>query len=95
MKAIFVIIALTLTAILYIGYYETLYAEDNKMVFFFKKTPTFQMEFVNLFVSDTDRKELQDLNDEQRQLVIDYCKYRLGIETELKTQSELEACKKR
>jgi len=25
--------------------------------------------------------------------VIDYCKYRLGIETELKTQDELEACK--
>ena len=50
------------------------------------------MEFMNLFANDADSKKLHELDDEERQLVIDYCKYRLGIETELKTQEELDAC---
>ena len=64
-------------------------------MFFIKKQPTFQMEFVNLSANDADSKNLDELDDEERQLVIDYCKYRLGIEIELKTQEELDACKAR
>lgn len=53
------------------------------------------MTFVNIFDSDADDKPLNELDEEQRKQVIDYCKYRLGIDTTLKTQAELEACKAR
>lgn len=95
MKILITSLALALLAVLLIGYYDTRYAEDNKTVFFIKKQPTFQMEFENLFANDADNKKLHELNDEERQFVIDYCKYRLGIKTDLKTQEELEACKQR
>lgn len=95
MKKALIVITLACIAILYVGYYETRYVEDNKMVFFIKKAPTLQVEFVNLFANDADNKKVHELDDEERQVVIDYCKYRLGIETELKTQEELEICKQR
>ena len=76
-----------------VGFYETYFAEDNRTVFFIKKYPTLQVRFENIFLSDRDDKPLAYLSDEERGVVIAYCKYRLGIETELKTQDELEACK--
>lgn len=95
MKKIIAVLAITLFAALFIGYYETRWAEDNKTVFFIKKQPTLQLEFVNIFDSDADDKPLHKLDQEERQLVIDYCKYRLGIVTQLNNQEELEACKGR
>jgi hypothetical protein len=78
-----------------IGFYETRFAEDNKMVFFIKKHPTLQVEFENLFLTDEDSEPLDRLSDDDRKTIINYCKYRLGIETELRTQEELDTCKKR
>ncbi|MDP9939705.1 hypothetical protein [Ectopseudomonas alcaliphila] len=86
--------ALALTALwLNAGFYETYFAEDNRAVFFIKKYPTLQIRFENIFLSDQDDKPLARLSDEERSVVIDYCKYRLGIATELNTQDELNACK--
>lgn len=76
-----------------IGFYETHFAEDNRSVFFMKRYPTLQVRFENIFLTDQDDKPLERLSDEERSLVIDYCKYRLGIETKLNTQAELDACK--
>jgi hypothetical protein len=84
-----------LIAALFVGYYETQWAEDNRLIFFIKQSPTFQFAFVNIFDSDADDRPLDKLTDEQRKYVIDYCKYRLGIETTLTTQAELEVCKGR
>ncbi|WXL25262.1 hypothetical protein WG219_18460 [Ectopseudomonas mendocina] len=61
---------------------------------FIKKQPTLQFQFENIFLTDEDDKALDRLSDEEKGLVINYCKYRLGINTELKTQEELNACKK-
>lgn len=76
-----------------VGVYETQFAEDNRQVFFIKKYPTLQVRFENIFLSDRDDKPLAHLSDEERGVVIAYCKYRLGIKTELNTQAELDACK--
>jgi hypothetical protein len=78
-----------------VGVYETRFAEDNRVVFFIKKHPTLQVQFVNIFLTDEDEKLLDQLSDEERRTVINYCKYRLGIETGLRTQEELETCKQR
>ena len=66
-------------------------------------TPTFCVELpneyrdsariLNIFLTDQDEKALDRLSDEERRVVIEYCKYRLGIATELNTQDELNACK--
>lgn len=78
---------------LFVGFYETRWAEDNKKVFFIKKHPSLKVEFVNLYASDADDKALEQLSPLERVAVRDYCKYRLGIETRLETQAELERCK--
>lgn len=93
MKKSFLLIFLILAVILFTGYYESLDDAEVNKVFFVKKYPSLQIKFRNLFANDADDKPLDKLTAEQRQLVIDYCKYRLGIETELKTQEELESCK--
>ncbi|WP_443190233.1 hypothetical protein [Pseudomonas indica] len=95
MKKLIIPAVLVLLAVLFIGYYKAIDDAELNTVFFIKKYPTFQIKFENLFANDADNKKLHELNDEERQLVIDYCKYRLGIETELRTQGELEACKQR
>lgn len=93
MKKILTLFTLLLAAHFYVGYYETRYAEDNRMVFFIKSQPTLQIEFVNLFASDSDDKPLGDLSRVEMNIIRDYCKYRLGIETWLQSQEELDACK--
>ncbi|KJK03490.1 hypothetical protein UB43_03040 [Pseudomonas sp. 21] len=95
MKKLIAILLVLCVAHLYVGFYRTRWAEDNKRVFFIKKYPSLQVEFVNLFASDADDKSLDQLTPLERTAVRDYCKYRLGIETELKTQTELDACKAR
>lgn len=93
MKKFSVLLFVLFMAHLYVGFYETRCAEDNKMVFFIKKHPSLQVEFVNLFASDADDKPLEQLSPLERATVRSYCKYRLGIETHLETQEELNACK--
>ncbi|MNZ79955.1 hypothetical protein D3C78_985740 [compost metagenome] len=95
MKYLIIIFLLILSLALLVGYYKAIDDAELNTVLFIKKQPTLQMEFVNLFANDADSKKLHELDDEERQLVIDYCKYRLGIETELKTQEELDACEAR
>jgi hypothetical protein len=95
-KTIFFLIILVLAfSWLNVGVYETRFAEDNRVVFFIKKHPTLQVQFVNIFLTDEDEKLLDQLSDEERRMVINYCKYRLGIETGLRTHEELETCKQR
>ena len=95
MKNLIIIFLLILLQLLFVDYYKTIeYAELN-IALFTKKPPTLQMEFVNIFANDADNKNLHELNEAERQLVTAYCKYRPGIETELKTQEELDACKAR
>ncbi|RON08460.1 hypothetical protein BK659_13765 [Pseudomonas brassicacearum] len=95
MKSLFIILPITLVAFLYIGFYEKMEDAYPEKVFFIKKSPTFQMKFENIFAYESDDKNLSELSGTERQLVIQYCKYRLGVTTTLKSQNELEECKKR
>lgn len=95
MKKFLAIIALIFIAHLYIGYYTSQDVEDERTVFFIKKYPTLQMKFNNIYTKDSDDKSLAELSAEEMGIVRNYCKYRLGIETWLQSQEELEACKPR
>jgi hypothetical protein len=95
MKSLFSIFPISLVAALYIGFYEKMEDTYPEKVFFIKKSPTFQMKFENIFAYESDDKKLSALSDTERQLVIQYCKYRLGITTTLKNQDELEECKRK
>lgn len=95
MKKLIILAALSLAAVLFVGYYKAVDDAELNTVLFIKKSPTFQVKFENLFANDADNKKLYELNSEERTLVVDYCKYRLGVETELRSQDELEVCKER
>jgi hypothetical protein len=69
--------------------------KTTRWFFFIKKKPTLQVKFENIFASDSDDKLLDELIMEEVNIIRDYCKYRLGIETWLQTQEELETCKVR
>lgn len=95
MKSYLIILPITIILALYIGYYEKMEDAYPERVFFIKKSPTFQIKFENIFAYESDDKSLSELSETERRLVIQYCKYRLGITTSLKSQKELEECKKR
>lgn len=94
-KATLLVTLVVFLAWLNVGYYETYFAEDNRVVFFLKKHLSFQVRYENIYLTDENEKPLGRLSDEERGVVISYCKYRLGIETQLRTQEELDACKQR
>jgi hypothetical protein len=97
-KLIFIfLISVTLPAALFVGYYETRFWEDDedRFVFFIKKKPTLQFRFVNIFATESeDRAQLYKVDKKDHQYAIDYCKYHLGIEIEMKTQEEMDTCKR-
>lgn len=95
MKSLLVIFPFALLVFLYTGFYEKMEDAYPEKVFFIKKSPTLQMKFDNIFAYESDDKKLSELSETDRQLVIQYCKYWLGIITTLQSQNELEACKKR
>lgn len=79
---------------LFIGYYDEAVEHDTQTHLFIKKHPTFQIEFSNIFANYRDDKTLIELTSEERRQVMDYCKYRLGIDTLLEPQDELDRCKR-
>ena len=93
-KLIFALLVLVVL-ILFVGYYRSIDDAEVNTRYFIKKHPTFQLKFKNIFANDADPKPLQKLSAQERQWVIDYCRYRLGIDTQLQTQAELNICKQR
>ncbi|RZF27373.1 hypothetical protein EVC45_22575 [Paraburkholderia sp. UYCP14C] len=90
--AISITIAVSLSLwVMYIGYFESYIDHDQHQVYFVKKFPTFQREFVNPFANEGDDKQIDELSPYIRRSFADYCKYAYGI-THSDTKS-LEHCK--
>lgn len=51
------------------------------------------MKFENLYTREGDYTPLNRMGAIEANVIINYCKYRLGIETRLENESELEVCK--
>ncbi|MBX8487905.1 hypothetical protein [Pseudomonas cichorii] len=94
MKYLVLISFLALLVILNTGYYNEVSEGEANTIFFIKKSPTLRMKFYNIHANDGDYRRVEKLSDELRQDIIDYCKYRWGIETEVKTQADVEMCAK-
>ncbi|QLL14261.1 hypothetical protein [Pseudomonas chlororaphis] len=95
MKKLLIAGALVLLAVLYIGYYEALEEGDIETILFIKKHPNFQVRFYNIHANDGEIRQVERLTEEERKWIIDYCRYRLGIETDLKAQDDVEMCRKK
>ncbi|WLI11671.1 MULTISPECIES: hypothetical protein [Pseudomonas] len=93
MKKLLIVAVLTLVAALYVGYYEALEDGDVETILFIKKHPTFQMKFYNIHANDGEIRKVERLTDDERNKIIDYCKYRLGFDTKVKTQNDVEICR--
>jgi hypothetical protein len=95
MKKLIALIVLVLVTVLYVGYYEALEDGDIETILFIKEHPTFQMKFYNIHANDGEIRQVERLTEQERKWIIDYCRYRLGIETDLKTQNDVEICRKK
>jgi len=95
MKKLIALIVLVLMTVLYVGYYEALEDGDIQTILFIKKHPTFQMKFYNIHANDGEIRQVERLTKQERKWIIDYCRYRLGIDTDLKTQNDVEICRKK
>ena len=95
MKKLTALFILVLVPVLYVGYYEALEDADVETILFIKKHPTFQMKFYNIHANDGEIRQVEQLTQEERRWIIDYCRYRLGIDTTLNTQEDVEVCRKK
>jgi hypothetical protein len=95
MKKLLIAVIFVVTMELYVGYYETLEDGDIETIVFIKKHPTFQMKFYNIHANDGEIRKVEHLTAEERGWIIDYCRYRLGIDTALKTQDDVQICSKK
>ena len=85
MKKLLFIAVLSLVSVLYVGYYEALEDGDIETILFIKKHPVLQMKFYNIHANDGDIRQVERLTSEECKRTIDYCRYRLGVDTELRT----------
>ncbi|MHC5130155.1 hypothetical protein ACYSTU_03330 [Pseudomonas glycinis] len=95
MKKLIALIVLALVTVLHVGYYEALEDGDIETILFIKKHPTFLMKFYNIHANDGEIRQVERLTEQERKWIIDYCRYRLGIDTDLKTQNDVEICRKK
>ncbi|POA50542.1 hypothetical protein C1893_03095 [Pseudomonas sp. MPR-ANC1] len=95
MKKLLIAVILAVVTMLYVGYYEALEDGDIETIVFIKKHPTFQMKFYNIHANDGEIRKVERLTAEERGRIIDYCRYRLGIDADLKTQDDVEMCRKK
>jgi len=95
MKKLLIAAVLALVAMLFVGYYEAVEDGDIETIVFIKKHPTFQMKFYNIHANDGEIRRLERLTAEERGWIVDYCRYRLGIDTDLKTQDDVEMCREK
>ena len=95
MKKLIALIVLVLVTVLYVGYYEALEDGDIETILFIKKHPAFQIKFYNIHANDGEIRQVERLTEQERKWIIDYCRYRLGIDTDLKTQNDVEICRKK
>ena len=95
MKKLTALFILVLVPVLYVGYYEALEDGDIETILFIKKHPTFQMKFYNIHANDGEIRQVERFTEQERKWIIDYCRYRLGIDTDLKTQNDVEICRKK
>lgn len=93
MKKLIALIVLVLVTVLYVGYYEALEDGDIETILFIKKHPTLQMKFYNIHANDGEIRQVERLTEQERNWIIDYCRYRLGIDTDLKAQNDIEICR--
>lgn len=74
-----------------IGYYNSIEDAEIHKHYFIKKHPSIQIKFCNIHANNADPKPLSKLSNDQREKVIAYCKYRLGIHSQLTSEAELDA----
>jgi hypothetical protein len=79
MKKLIALAAVILPIWLFCGYYETRWIEDDKQVFFVKKSPTFKFGFINVFLSDHPDNWHGELEGEERQYAIDFANISSGL----------------
>ena len=91
MIKLIIVVVLLLAIILNVGYYKVSHENSpDTRIFFIKKFLTLRVEFINLATVSWGGDP--PFTDDDLQAAIDYCKYRLGIETKLSHPDDLRRC---
>jgi hypothetical protein len=78
---------------LFVGHLRTFEDEEPRDYLFWKKYPTFKIQFTNPDNSEEDYRPFSELSARKQKAIIAYCKYRHGVvSTEI---SEIEACRQK
>ncbi len=93
MKKIASTVASLLSPLLFLGFLQTRWIEDDQLIFFSKNSPTYKISFINVFRSDHEDNWNGYLEPEERQYAIDFCKYYVGFDTPMNTMNDYEGCK--
>jgi hypothetical protein len=93
MKKISLMIALLISPLFFLGFYQTRWIEDDQLKFFIKKRLTYKISFINVFRSDHEDNWNGYLETEERQYAIDFCKYYVGFDTPINTMDDFHKCK--
>ena len=92
MKKVMIIATIIMSPLLFIGYYQTRWAEDDQIVVFIKKQPTYKIAFINVFRSDHEDNWNGYLQKNERQYAEDFCKYYVGFEKDIETMQDFREC---
>lgn len=74
------------------GYYRSADEFGSEVVFFKKKFATAKIEFHNIHANSEDVRNIDLISMRDKSDIVEYCKYRLGIITQLETQEEVIRC---
>jgi hypothetical protein len=91
MKKIALIVAVAVFFVLNVGYYNIAHEHSpDTTVFFIKKSLTFRVKFTNIFTVSWGADPA--FTEDDMQAMVDYCKYRFGIDVTLDNSSTMERC---
>lgn len=87
------VVAVSVTYMLWTGYFISSIDHDEHKVYFIKKMPTFTRHFVNPFANEGDYLAVGEMSPDIRNEFIRYCKYAYGIDDDDK--KSLDICRGR
>ncbi|HEX8542141.1 MAG TPA: hypothetical protein VF671_10585 [Pseudomonas sp.] len=93
LKYLIPLVLAVLVLVLNVGYYVEVDENSEGRQYFIKRALTFQVKFRSLYSHWTWSYDA--LTIEQKQELVDYCKYRWGIVTDLDHADELKTCSAR
>ena len=78
--------------VLFVGVQEGIDYEDDYIVLFIKKYPTYKIFFYNAYNDAGDHPEIEDLDRKSLEDLVSFCKYRFGFAATISDIEQIRMC---